>query len=92
MQCLCPRKPTVWEQIYHELALLVLAGLSNVCGCIEGPTSRAAETFGVYNGGAVRLGLRADLALLEKDPLLNIEIVRAVRNVCVEGVEADVMV
>jgi imidazolonepropionase-like amidohydrolase len=82
-----PAHPPFGESIHDELALLVAAGLSNV-EAIQGATSLAAKSFGLYDRGVIKTGFRADLVLLSADPTEDISNSRTIQRVWVAGVEA----
>jgi imidazolonepropionase-like amidohydrolase len=81
-----PANPPFGESLHEELQLLVAAGLTNV-DAIRAATSVAASTFRLYDRGAIRPGLRADLVLLSADPTADIRNTRAIEKVWVAGVE-----
>ena len=74
------------ESLHHELELLVDAGLSTV-DALRAATSLPARHFGLTDRGAVEPGLRADLILVEGDPLEDIRATRNVRRVWCGGTE-----
>ncbi len=58
--------------IYKETGLLACAGLSNEV-ILRGATSLTAGYFNLRDRGVIEPGMRADLLLLGKDPLVDIE-------------------
>ncbi|MFB7031683.1 MULTISPECIES: amidohydrolase family protein [unclassified Streptomyces] len=74
------------ESIHHELELLVDAGLSPA-EALHAATALPARHFGLDDRGEVVPGLRADLLLVEGDPLADIRATRAVRHVWCAGRE-----
>lgn len=74
------------ESLHHELELLVDAGLSTV-DALRAATSLPARHFGLHDRGAIGPGLRADLVLIDGDPLEDIRATRAIRRVWCGGVE-----
>ncbi|MET7399231.1 amidohydrolase family protein [Dactylosporangium sp. NPDC005572] len=84
--------PGVWanppfgEALHRELELLAAAGLSPA-EALRAATSRPAERFGLTDRGAIRPGLRADLVLVDGDPLADLGSTRAVTRVWCGGVE-----
>ncbi|GJF33434.1 amidohydrolase [Kitasatospora sp. NE20-6] len=74
------------SSLHHELELLVEAGLSTV-EALRAATVLPARHFRLADRGAVAPGLRADLLLVEGDPLTDIRATRAVRAVWCGGVE-----
>ncbi|MFB7653013.1 MULTISPECIES: amidohydrolase family protein [unclassified Streptomyces] len=81
-----PVHPPFGTSLHHELELLVRAGLTNRAA-LRAATSGPAQAFGLRDRGAVRPGHRADLVLIDGDPLADITVTRAVRRVWVGGVE-----
>jgi imidazolonepropionase-like amidohydrolase len=79
-----PANPPFGLSLHEELQLLVGAGLSNV-DALRAATSVAASTFGLYNRGAIKPGLRADLVLLSADPTIDISNTLKITKVWVEG-------
>jgi imidazolonepropionase-like amidohydrolase len=74
------------ESLHQELELLVAAGLSPA-EALRAATSRPAQVFGLSDRGAVEPGLRADLVLIEGDPLTDIRATRRIRRIWCGGVE-----
>jgi imidazolonepropionase-like amidohydrolase len=66
---------------------LVDAGLS-ISAALRAATSLPAKHFGLSDRGAVEPGLRADLVLVDGDPLADISATRAIRRVWLAGVES----
>jgi imidazolonepropionase-like amidohydrolase len=73
------------ESLHDELALLVEAGLSPV-EALRSATMLPALSFGLTDRGVIEAGRRADLLLIEGDPLQDIAATRAIRGVWVAGV------
>ncbi|CCB72478.1 putative hydrolase (plasmid) [Streptantibioticus cattleyicolor NRRL 8057 = DSM 46488] len=73
--------------LHHELELLVNAGLTPL-DALRAATCLPARHFGLGDRGSVTPGLRADLLLIDGDPLADITATRAVRRVWCAGVEA----
>lgn len=68
--------PTTHGISYHgELALLVAAGLTPA-QALTAATAAPADAFGLHDRGRVAAGLRADLLLVEGNPLADITAVR----------------
>jgi imidazolonepropionase-like amidohydrolase len=84
-----PANPPFGISLHEELALLVAAGLTPV-QALQGATSVAAQTFGLYDRGAIKAGLRADLVLLSADPTVNIANSKSIEKVWLAGVEFSV--
>ncbi|WP_163509495.1 amidohydrolase family protein [Fodinicola acaciae] len=74
------------ESIHEELALLVEAGLTTVAA-LRAATELPARYFGLADRGRVAAGLRADLLLVDGDPLADITATRNVVRVWCGGVE-----
>ncbi|MFJ5780175.1 amidohydrolase family protein [Streptomyces sp. NPDC093094] len=72
--------------LHHELDLLVQAGLTPA-EALRAATSLPAQSFGLRDRGVVRPGHRADLVLIDGDPLADIAATRSIRRVRVGGVE-----
>ncbi|MFJ8861789.1 amidohydrolase family protein [Streptomyces sp. NPDC102451] len=81
-----PVQPPFGTSLHHELELLVRAGLTTR-EALRAATSLPAESFGLRDRGAIRPGYRADLLLVDGDPLADITATRAIRRVWVGGVE-----
>jgi imidazolonepropionase-like amidohydrolase len=72
--------------LHDELELLVAAGLSTV-DALRAATELPAKHFGLTDRGAIRPGLRADLVLVDGDPVADIRATRAISRVWCAGVE-----
>lgn len=72
--------------LHHELALLVDAGLTEA-EALQAATTLPAHHFHLTDRGALTPGLRADLVLINGDPLTDITVTRNVRRVWSAGVE-----
>jgi hypothetical protein len=70
--------------LHDELSLLVRAGLSEM-EALQAATRNAARTFGLADQGTIEKGMRADLVLVDANPLDNIDNVRKVRTVVANG-------
>jgi imidazolonepropionase-like amidohydrolase len=82
-----PYQPAFGASLHDELALLVDAGLTTAAA-LRAATSLPAKHFGLSDRGAVEPGLRADLVLVDGDPLADISATRAIRQVWLAGVES----
>ena len=76
------------ESILHEFELLKEAGLTDL-EILQGVTTDAARIFGLTDRGAIEVGKRADLVLVEGDPTQNISACRTIKKVWVKGVESE---
>ncbi len=74
------------SSLHHELELLVEAGLTNV-DALRAATSRPARYFGLPDRGVIEPGRRADLVLIDGDPLRDITATRSIRHVWCGGAE-----
>lgn len=76
--------------LHHELALLVRAGLS-AAQALSAATALPARRFGIADRGRIAPGQRADLVLVDGDPLRDIAATRAIAMVWKNGrrVERD---
>jgi imidazolonepropionase-like amidohydrolase len=74
------------SSLHHELELLVEAGLTTV-DALRAATSRPARYFGLADRGGIEPGRRADLVLIDGDPLRDITATRSIRRVWCGGVE-----
>ena len=74
------------SSLHHELELLVEAGLTAV-DALRAATSRPARYFGLADRGVVEPGRRADLVLIDGDPLQDITATRSIRRVWCGGAE-----
>ena len=81
-----PQLVTHGESLHHELELLVAAGLSTV-DALRAATVLPARHFGLGDRGAVEPGLRADLILVDGDPLADIRATRNSERIWCGGVE-----
>ncbi|MFB7088445.1 amidohydrolase family protein [Streptomyces sp. NPDC056296] len=81
-----PVQPPFGSSLHHELELLVRTGLTTL-EALRATTSLPARSFGLRDRGVIRPGYRADLLLVDGDPLADITATRAVRRVWVGGVE-----
>ena len=74
------------SSLHHELELLVEAGLTTV-DALRAATSRPARYFGLADRGVIEPGRRADLVLIDGDPLRDITATRSIRRVWCGGTE-----
>jgi imidazolonepropionase-like amidohydrolase len=72
--------------LHHEFQLMTRAGMSTA-EVLRSATTDAARAFGLTDRGAVEPGLRADLVLLDGDPVEDISATRAIRAVWCAGTE-----
>jgi imidazolonepropionase-like amidohydrolase len=76
------------ESLHRELELLVEAGLSTL-DALRAATSLPAAHFGLADRGVIEPGRRADLVLIDGDPLREITATRAIRRVWCAGIETE---
>ncbi|TQF66359.1 amidohydrolase family protein [Rhodococcus spelaei] len=74
------------QSLHHELELLVDAGLSTT-DALRAATSLPARHFGLTDRGAIAPGLRADLILIDGDPLADIRATRNIARIWCGGTE-----
>lgn len=74
------------SSLHDELELLVDAGIPPL-DALRAATSLPARHFGLADRGAIRPGLRADLVLVDGDPLSDIAATRKIQRVWCGGVE-----
>lgn len=74
------------ESIHHELELLVGSGLTPI-EALRAATTLPARYFGLNDRGSITAGQRADLVLVDGDPLTDIRATRAIRRVWCAGFE-----
>ena len=70
--------------LHEELSLLVQAGLSPM-EALQSATLNAGKFFGLADSGAIEKGKRADLVLLDANPLADIANTRKIRSVVLAG-------
>jgi imidazolonepropionase-like amidohydrolase len=81
-----PFSPRHGESLHEELELLIDAGLSTV-EALRAATVLPAQHFGLYDRGVIEPGRRADLVLIDGDPIADIRATRQIRRVWCAGVE-----
>ena len=74
------------ESIHRELELLVEAGLSTV-DALRAATVLPAKHFGLTDRGAIAPGYRADLILIDGDPIEDIRATRNIQRIWCSGAE-----
>jgi imidazolonepropionase-like amidohydrolase len=74
------------ESLHRELELLVDAGLSTV-DALRAATVLPAEHFGLPDRGVIEPGRRADLILIDGDPVQDIKATRSIRRIWCGGTE-----
>ncbi len=77
------------ESLHRELELLVDAGLTTLEALLAA-TARPARYFGLHDRGTIEPGKRADLVLIDGDPLADIRATRAISRIWCGGVEVEV--
>jgi imidazolonepropionase-like amidohydrolase len=80
-----PASPPYGTSLHRELALLVDAGLSAV-EALRSATVLAAQQFGLADRGIIAPGRRADLVLIDGDPVQDITAISKIRAVWCAGV------
>jgi len=80
-----PASPPYGSSLHHELELLVDAGLPAV-DALRSATVLAAQYFGLADRGAIAAGKRADLVLIDGDPLADISAVSKIAAVWCGGI------
>ncbi len=81
-----PFSPRHGESLHDELELLIEAGLSTV-EALCAATVLPAQCFGLRDRGVIEPGRRADLVLIDGDPISDIRATRQIRRVWCAGVE-----
>jgi imidazolonepropionase-like amidohydrolase len=81
-----PFSPRHGESLHEELELLIEAGLSTV-EALRAATVLPAQHFGLHDRGVIEPGRRADLVLIDGDPIADIRATRQIRRVWCAGVE-----
>ena len=77
------------QSMLEELQLLVTAGLSNLEALLA--ATRAPSTiFKLHDRGSITDGKRADLVLIDGDPIQDLAVLIRVLRVWVAGVEIDI--
>ncbi|HTU13160.1 MAG TPA: amidohydrolase family protein [Allosphingosinicella sp.] len=74
--------------MHEELELLVRAGMTPA-EAISAATARPAAFFGTADRGRIAVGLRADLLLVEGDPLADITATRRIAGIWKNGFPVD---
>jgi imidazolonepropionase-like amidohydrolase len=74
------------ESLHRELELLVDAGLSTL-EALHAATALPARYFGLSDRGTTEPGKRADLVLIDGDPLADIRATRSIRRIWCGGIE-----
>jgi imidazolonepropionase-like amidohydrolase len=74
------------DSLHHELELLVDAGLTTP-DALRAATSLPARFFGLTDRGVIEPGRRADLVLIDADPLHDITATRSIRRIWCGGAE-----
>jgi imidazolonepropionase-like amidohydrolase len=81
-----PFSPRHGESLHEELELLIEAGLSTV-EALRAATVLPAHYFGLHDRGVIEPGRRADLVLIDGDPVADIRATRLIQRVWCAGVE-----
>ncbi len=77
---------SIGESIHTEMELLVKAGMSEL-EALRAASYGSAETLGFKAPGMLQVGQRADLVLLDGNPLEDIRNTRRIRRVWLRGIE-----
>ncbi|MCC0704192.1 amidohydrolase family protein [Clostridioides sp. ES-S-0049-02] len=72
------------ESLHREFELLVKAGL-NTIEVLESATSLPAKLLGLNDRGVIKEGKRADLVMVEGDPIKDIVATRNIKGVWIKG-------
>jgi imidazolonepropionase-like amidohydrolase len=83
-----PFDPPHGSALHRELVLLTEAGLDNRAA-LAAATSGPARCFGLTDRGRIAPGLRADLLLIDGDPLRDISVTRDIAEVWRRGVRQE---
>ena len=83
-----PSRVPYGESLHRELELLAEAGLSPL-EIILAATALPARYFGLDDRGTIEPGKRADLILIEEDPLADIRATRSILRVWCGGIEHE---
>jgi imidazolonepropionase-like amidohydrolase len=81
-----PFSPRHGESLHDELELLIEAGLSHV-EALRAATVLPARHFGLHDRGVIEPGRRADLVLIDGDPIADIRATRQIQRVWCAGME-----
>ncbi|TQR34047.1 amidohydrolase family protein [Brevibacillus brevis] len=72
--------------VHHEMQLLVKAGFTPI-EALQSATSKPARCFGLVDRGRIAEGARADLILVNGDPITNISDTLSIKAVWFKGVQ-----
>ena len=78
----------IGKSLHEEMELLVRAGLSNR-DALRAATTVPAEAFKLRDRGLLQSGRRADLVLVEGNPLEDITNTRRIRKAWIKGIEVE---
>ena len=81
-----PAKFYFGVSLHQEMKLLSEYGVSNL-DVLKGATSRAAQAYNMLDRGAILPGMRADLLLIQGNPLEDISVIDNIVKVWTAGVE-----
>lgn len=76
------------ESLHDELELLVDAGMTPL-DALRSATCVAAAAFRLHDRGVVRGGQRADLLLIDGDPLVDISATRRIKRIWIQGEDVE---
>ena len=71
--------------VHDELEILVKNGFSNYEALETATKNAAISVDAIHEWGTIKEGKRADLLLLDKNPLENISNTRAIAGLCLNG-------
>lgn len=72
--------------VHHEMQLLVKAGFTPI-EALQSATSKPARCFGLVDRGRIAEGARADLILVNGDPITNISDTLSIKAIWFKGVQ-----
>ncbi|MCW3791626.1 amidohydrolase family protein [Paenibacillus sp. LS1] len=70
--------------VHHEMQLLVKAGFTPI-EALQSATAKPARCFGLHDRGRITEGARADLVLINGDPITNISDTLSIKSVWFNG-------
>src|SRR5260370_40555559 len=79
---------TYGASLHEELALYVNLGMAEE-SALAAATSRPARVFGLKDRALIKPGMRADLLLVQGDPITDIRATRNIVSICNRGVRFE---